>query len=43
MERAWASLDDDELERLVWVLRRAAAGLVDARPAAKRRGADATA
>jgi DNA-binding MarR family transcriptional regulator len=42
MERAWASLDDDELERLVWVLRRAAAGLVDTRPAAKRRGADAT-
>jgi hypothetical protein len=24
MERAWASLDDEELERLVWVLRRAA-------------------
>ena len=24
MERAWASLDDAELERLVWVLRRAA-------------------
>jgi DNA-binding MarR family transcriptional regulator len=42
MERAWASLDDDELERLVWVLRRAAAGLVDTRPAPKRRGADAT-
>lgn len=40
MERAWASLDDDELERLVWVLRRAAAELVDARPQTKRRGAD---
>jgi len=24
MERAWTSLDDEELERLVWVLRRAA-------------------
>lgn len=31
MERAWASLDAAELERLVWVLRRAAAELVDAR------------
>jgi DNA-binding MarR family transcriptional regulator len=43
MERAWASLGDDELERLVWVLRRAAAELVDVRPAAKRRGTDAAA
>jgi DNA-binding MarR family transcriptional regulator len=31
MERAWASLDDADLERLVWVLRRAASELQDAR------------
>jgi DNA-binding MarR family transcriptional regulator len=31
MERAWASLDDAELERLVWVLRRAASELAEAR------------
>jgi DNA-binding MarR family transcriptional regulator len=43
MERAWASLDDDELEHLVWMLRRAAAELVDARPQAKRRPADTAA
>lgn len=42
MERAWASLEDDELERLVWVLRRAAAQLVDARPQPRRRPADGT-
>lgn len=40
MERAWASLGDDELERLVWVLRRAAAGLIEPRPAGKRRLAE---
>jgi len=43
MERAWASLDDDELERLVWMLRRAAAELVDARPPPKRRAPDSPA
>jgi len=42
MERAWASLDDDELERLVWMLRRAAAELVGARPQPRRRPADST-
>jgi len=31
MERAWATLEDAELERLVWVLRRAASELVEAR------------
>jgi DNA-binding MarR family transcriptional regulator len=40
MERAWSSLDDAELERLVWVLRRAAAELVDTRVAGRRRAAD---
>ena len=35
MERAWASLGDDELERLVWVLRRAA-------PRRRRAGREAT-
>lgn len=37
MERAWASLDDEELERLVWVLRRAAAELIEPRPPGRRR------
>jgi DNA-binding MarR family transcriptional regulator len=39
MERAWAPLEDDELERLVWLLRRAAAESTDARAAIKHRGA----
>ena len=41
MEHAFASLDDQELERLVWVLRRAASQYADPRPATKTRSGPA--